>query len=60
MVFSNEIYNDLCWIIYGLKGVSLFYLEEEKRWPIIQRRGGTDDIEHDFLHQRNKNSNPII
>ena len=60
IMFSSEIYNDLCWIVYGLKGVSFFYLEERKRWSMVQRRGGTDDVEHAFAHQRNKNSNPTI
>ena len=38
----------------------MFYLEENKRWKMVQRRGGTDDVEHAFSHQRNKNSNPTI
>ena len=29
--FSPEIYNDLCWIVYGLKGVSDYYLHNDKK-----------------------------
>ena len=43
-----------------LEGCVVFYLEERKRWSMVQRRGGTDDVEHAFAHQRNKNSNPTI
>ena len=25
---------------------------------MVQSRGGTDDVEHSFSHQRSKNSNP--
>ena len=59
-MFSTEIYNDLCWIVYGLKGVSSYYLEDGKRWRMVQSRGGTDDVEHAFSHQRSKNSTPTI
>ena len=27
---------------------------------MVQSRGGTDDVEHAFSHQRSKNSNPTI
>ena len=58
--FSSEIFNDLCWIVYGIKGVVMFNLEHQKRWQMVQSRGGTDDVEHAFSHQRSKNSNPTI
>ena len=60
LFFSTEIYNDLCWIVYGLKGVAAYYLDDQKRWKMVQSRGGTDDVEHAFSHQRSKNSNPTI
>ena len=58
--FSTEIYNDLCWLVYGLKGVAFYYLEEGGRWSMVQSRGGADYVEHAFSHQRSKNSNPTI
>ena len=60
LFLSSEIYNDLCWIVYGIKGVALYYLETKKRWSMVQGRGGADDVEHAFAHQRSKNSNPTI
>ena len=39
--FSPEIYNNLCWIMYGLKGVAKLYLEDGKKWEMVQSRGGT-------------------
>ena len=47
-------------MVYGLKGVSEFYLDKDKKWKMVQWRGGTDDVEHSFSHQRSKNSNPTI
>ena len=38
----------------------MYYLDNEKRWSMVQSRGGTDDVEHSFSHQRSKNSNPTI
>lgn len=58
--FSHEIFNDLCWIVYGLKRVAMFYLDDDQRWGMVQSRGETDDVEHAFSHLRSKNSNPTI
>lgn len=58
--FSLEIYNDLCRIVNGLKYVAMYYLRKGKGWAMVQSLGGTDDVEHDFSHQRSKNSNPTI
>lgn len=60
LFFSTEIYKDLCWIVYGIKGVAMYYLEDKKQWSMVQGRVGTDDVEHAFAHQCSKNSNPTI
>ena len=58
--FFLFIASNLCWIVYGLKGVSSYYLDSNRRWEMVQSRGGTDDVEHAFSDQRSKNSNPTI
>ena len=57
---SLEIYTDLCWIVYGLKGVAMFYLDDDGRWSTVQLMGGVDDEEHVFSHQRGKHYDPTI
>ena len=54
---TNESWEDLCWLVYGIKGLSKEYLKEDKSRRMNQRRGGSDVCEHEFAAFRQSNSN---
>ena len=53
----NTLYESFCWIVCGMKGVASQIPDGHE---MVQRRGGTDDLENEFARQRQSNSNPTI
>ena len=54
---TNESWEDLCWMIYGIIGMSLIYLRKDGSQRMMQRRGGSDCCENEFAAFRQSNSN---
>ena len=54
---TNETWEDLCWLVYGIEGVSREYLSSDKKQRMMQRRGGSDVCEFEFAAFRQSNSN---
>ena len=52
----TTLFESFAWIVYGIKGVASQIPECGK---IVQCRGGTGDVEHEFARNRQMNSNPI-
>jgi hypothetical protein len=57
---TRETFEDLCWTIFGIVGVALFYLKEDKSRVMYQRRSGSDICEHHFSLIRSGSVNPTI
>ena len=55
-----QTYEDLCYLIFGLVGLSRCYLQEDKGWTLVQRKNGSDDVEHEFAGIRVRNPKPTI
>ncbi|KAL7538982.1 hypothetical protein ACHAXR_008930 [Thalassiosira sp. AJA248-18] len=55
---TRQIYEDLCWMVFGMAGLACTYLEEDKSKQIHQGRSGSDVCEHFFAKIRQVNSNP--
>ena len=53
----NTLYESFCWLVTGIIGVSTQIPDGHE---MVQRRGGTDDLENEFARQRQSNSNPTI
>ena len=53
----KTLYESFAWLVYGIKGVSL---QIPNGCRMVQCRGGTDDVEHEFARNRQKNSNPTM
>jgi hypothetical protein len=51
----QSTYEDLCWMIFGLVGLSQNYLKADKSRVLVQRRLSTDNVEHTFGHVRANN-----
>ena len=51
------LYESLAWMIYGIKGVAK---QIPEGCAMIQRVGGTDDLEHEFANFRQKNCNSTM
>ena len=51
------LFESFSWLVYGLKGVAS---QIPDGCAMIQRAGGTDDLEHEFANFRQKNSNSTI
>ena len=49
----TSLYKSLCWLVYGMTGV-VTYLSEDKSYFMVQRRGGTNNFEHEFVRIKNK------
>ena len=54
---TNESWEDLCWMIYGIIGISSIYLRKDESRRMMQRRGGSDCCENEFAAFRQSNSN---
>ena len=54
---TNKSWEDLCWLVYGIKGIACEYLLNNKSRRIMQRRGGSDVCENEFAAYRQSNSN---
>ena len=54
---TNESWEDLCWLVYGIEGVSMEYLSSDQKQRMMQRRGGSDVCEFEFAAFRQSNSN---
>ena len=54
---TNESYEDLCWLVYGSKGIDQEYLLNNKSRQMMQRRHGSDCRELEFAAFRQANSN---
>ena len=54
---TNEAWEDLCWLVYGIEGLSNKYLSKDKSPRKVQRRGGSGVCKLEFaaFHQRNPN-----
>ena len=57
---TKETFEDLCWTIFGIVGVALTYLKEDKSRVMYQQRSGSDVCEHHFSMFRSGNVNPTI
>ena len=55
-----QTYVDLCYLIFGLVGLSRCYLQEDKGRTLVQRKNGSDDVEHEFAGIRVRNPKPTI
>ena len=53
----NTLYESFCWLVCGIIGVAS---QIPDGYEMVQRRGGTDDLENEFARQRQSNSNPTI
>lgn len=53
----KTLFESFAWLVYGLKGVAS---QIPKGCAMVQRRGGTDHVEHEFSYIRHKNPNPGI
>ena len=53
----KTLYESFAYLVYGIKGVAMQIPNDCK---MIQCRGGTDDVEHEFARNRQMNSNPTI
>ena len=54
---TRESLEDLCWMIYGIDGISKIYLKKDSLLRMMQRRGGSDVCENEFAAFRQSNSN---
>ena len=43
-----QSFEDLVYLIIGIIGVSKLYLKKDKSRILVQRRSGSDDVEHEF------------
>jgi hypothetical protein len=57
---TNQSYEDLCWLVCCLVGVSQTYLRPDQKNILVQRRLGTDDIEHIFAYFRMRKAAYLI
>lgn len=57
---TKETFEDLCWTVFGIVGVALTYLKEDKSRVMYQQRSGSDVCEHHFSMIRSGNVNPTI
>ena len=53
-----QSYEDLIQLVTTLIGISTVYLKEDKSRTMVQRRGGSDDCEHEFGGIRERNAKP--
>ena len=51
------LYESFLWIVYGMKGVAL---QIPEGCAMMQRAGGTNDLEHEFANFRQKNQNSTM
>ena len=45
---TNESFEDLTWMVFGVVGVSMTYLKADKQYVFDQGRSGSDCCEHHF------------
>ena len=53
-----QSFEDLVYLIIGIIGVSKLYLKKDKSRILVQRRSGSDDVEHEFAGIRVRNPKP--
>ena len=53
-----QSYEDLILLVTTIVGLATVYLKEDKSRVMVQRRGGSDDCEHEFGGIRERNSKP--
>ena len=54
-----QSYDDLILLCTTMIGIATTYLEEDNSRVVVQRRGGSDDCEHEFGGICEKNDKPI-
>ena len=54
---TNETWEDLCWMVYGMEGLASKYLKKDGSLRMMQRRGGSDVCENEFAAFRQSSSN---
>ena len=53
-----QSYEDLIQLVTTIVGIATVYLKTDKSRVMVQRRGGSDDCEHEFGGIREKNDKP--
>ena len=51
------LFESFIWMVHGIKGVAQ---QIPDGCAMMQRAGGTDDLEHEFANFRQKNQNPTM
>ena len=53
----SKLWEDICWLVYGIEGIAQQYLMLDKSRQMNQRRGGSDVCEFEFAAFRQSSSN---
>ena len=56
---TDESWEDLCWLVYKIKGVAQNYPSSDKSKGMMQRRGGSEICELEFSAFCQSNSNRL-